>query len=597
MSKIIDRALDIINDRLKTQTSELSPTMEVRQGIHGMAHGGYVLEDDYPTHYLPDVGRQVMADGGMPAGRPDISQYLQQIQAQQVPMREAPVVSDYAYTGAARPQGYEPNRPSWLAPGEYVQSFQGGSPTPYVYGQQQAAPTTRGQFDFASILSRLFGGFGRSGRGYAEGGMPDDDDPVARALQTAQSVSQEPMPDVTPRPTMPSVPSAEGRVTAPKPTLGSMYQVPEGAPWAERSEEEANLPRVQTLADAFNKAIEEHISLPYKDRVANTRSAIEKLAPYVGMRKDGKLVPLLGKNEKLMKAEAGYKGEKPIEVDGMGVETAGLALSPAFKMGNFQTCPNHASCKEACLGKTSGNYFKVGGGKDLDAFKGPRLNSLNKTIAMLQQPEAFAVRLFDEIQSAKREAEYNGNKLGVRLNVLSDLSPKILEPIIKNHPEVDFYDYTKMGYDPVADNHHYTYSSTGVSQEGVDNPHSNWKEMRRRLDSGSNVAMAFSHKDAIPQEVHDEETGKVYRVISGDTHDFRPLDSIENPNEGVIVGLKNKNVASKNDTAHKESKGFFVNYDPKFRKTAKGTLDRDENGKPIPTNLRVSIKPQPGKEK
>jgi len=484
MSRIIDRALDIISDRLKTQTSQLSPTLEVKPQ---MADGGRLLEDEYPTQYMPHVGRQVMADGGEP-------------------------------------------------------------------------------------------------------------DPVSQALTVAGEVRGDaPVPAPTPR--MPA-PGAEGSVGyQPKRTLGSMYNVPEGAPWAERAEEEANMPRVQTLTDAFNKAIEEHMNLPYKERVANTKSAIEKLAPYIGMRKDGKPVPLLGRNEKLMKAEAGYKGGKPLEVDGMGVETTGLALSPAFKMGNFQTCPNHASCKDECLGKTSGNYFKVGGGRDLDAFKGPRLNSLNKTIAMLQEPEAFAVRLFDEIQSAKREAEYNGNKLGVRLNVLSDLSPKILEPIIKGHPEVDFYDYTKMGYDPVAPNHHYTYSSTGVSQEGVDNPHSNWKEMRRRLDQGNNVAMAFSHKDAIPQEVHDEETGKVYRVISGDTHDFRPLDSIENPGEGVIVGLKNKNVASKNDTAHVESKGFFVKYDPQFKKTPKGTLERDEDGNPIATNFRVSIKPQAGKGK
>ena len=29
-----------------------------------MARGGRLLEDDYPTHYMPHVGRQVMADGG-----------------------------------------------------------------------------------------------------------------------------------------------------------------------------------------------------------------------------------------------------------------------------------------------------------------------------------------------------------------------------------------------------------------------------------------------------------------------------------------------------------------------------------------------------
>lgn len=484
MSRIIERALSIINDNLKDQTTSFADPISIKP----MARGGRLLEDEYPTHYLPHVGRQVMADGG-------------------------------------------------------------------------------------------------------------DADPVGGALDVAQSIPETPMPSLRPTPPAPKVPSAEGRVMAPRPTLGSMYKVPEGAPWAERAGEEAKLPRVQSLADAFNKAISEHANLPYKERVANTKASIEKLAPYIGMRKDGKPVPLLGKNEKLMKAEAGYKGEKPIELDGMGVETAGLALAPAFKMGNFQTCPNHASCKDVCLGKKSGNYFRVGGGRDLESFKGPRLNSLNKTIAMLQEPEAFAVRLYDEIQSAKREAEYNGNKLGVRLNVLSDLSPKILEPIIKGHPEVSFYDYTKMNYEPIAENHHYTYSSTGVSHEDVDNPNSNWHEMRRRLDQGNNVAMSFSHRDAIPKEVHDQESGKIYKVISGDTHDFRPLDSIEHPDEGVIVGLKNKDVETKNDTAHKESDGFFVHYDPQFKKTAKGTLERDEDGKPIPTNHRVTIMPQKGKDK
>jgi len=217
MSKIIDRALDIINDRLKTQTSELSPTMEVRQGMPGMAHGGHVLEDDYPTHYLPHVGRQVMADGGMPAGRPDISRFVQQIQSQQAPAQQAPVVSDYAYTGAARAQGYEPNRPSWVAPSEYVQSFEGGYPTPYVYGYEppkpapepvkapQAAPSGGGGMDPLQMM------FLMRAMGYAAGGAPDED-PVTRAVQTAQDVSGMEAPDMTPRPMMPSAPSAEGGI-------------------------------------------------------------------------------------------------------------------------------------------------------------------------------------------------------------------------------------------------------------------------------------------------------------------------------------------------------------------------------------------------
>jgi hypothetical protein len=65
MGSIIDRALDIINDHLKDQTSsfQVSPPLAAAKA---MARGGEVLQDEYPTHYLPEVGRQVMADGGNP---------------------------------------------------------------------------------------------------------------------------------------------------------------------------------------------------------------------------------------------------------------------------------------------------------------------------------------------------------------------------------------------------------------------------------------------------------------------------------------------------------------------------------------------------
>ncbi len=60
MSRIIERALSIINDNLKDQTSSFADPISIKP----MARGGRLLEDEYPTHYLPHVGRQVMADGG-----------------------------------------------------------------------------------------------------------------------------------------------------------------------------------------------------------------------------------------------------------------------------------------------------------------------------------------------------------------------------------------------------------------------------------------------------------------------------------------------------------------------------------------------------
>ena len=161
-------------------------------------------------------------------------------------------------------------------------------------------------------------------------------------------------------------------------------------------------PTTASLAKAFREAIAHHLSLPENDRIINSHLAEERVADYIGRARTGPMKgrskDLLGKNAKLLKSEKG-KGAEPIKLDdGRGVETTGLALAPAFEMGKFNTCPNHASCKEECLGKTSGNYYKLGGGSDLDAFQGPRLNSLNKTMAFLHDPHAFAVKLYDEIE-------------------------------------------------------------------------------------------------------------------------------------------------------------------------------------------------------
>jgi hypothetical protein len=124
--------------------------------------------------------------------------------------------------------------------------------------------------------------------------------------------------------------------------------------------------------------------------------------------------------------------------------------------------------------------------------------------------------------------------------------------------------YKKLSNQIATQNHHYTFSSTGVSHSDAPNEHQNWRKMRGMLDQGDNVAMAFSHKNKLPEFVHDEETGKRYRVVEGDSHDFRPLDMQPEGEDGVIVGLKNKAAFSKQDTAHKDSNGFFVHYDPKM---------------------------------
>jgi len=361
-----------------------------------------------------------------------------------------------------------------------------------------------------------------------------------------------------------------------------------------------------SLAKDFEEAINHHKSLPFGKRVANSKDAAERVAKHVGTLKNGQTRPLLGGNAKLDKA-----GKNITMPDGTGVETTGMALSPAFKEGEFRGCPNSPSCKKVCLGTQSGKYRQLG------AEGAPQQNTHKRTQALMTDPKAVAVRLHDEIAAKKAMANNDGNQLGVRLNVLSDINPKIYKPLMDAHPDVDFYDYTKNTFqDPVAPNHHLTYSSTGVSQpagengltEEVYNPHQNWDWMQHRLNQGHNISMSFSHKTALPKEVHDAASGKIYKVIDGTLHDYRPKDGSDENGQGVIVGLKNMDEETSQHSASAHSKGFFVHYDPQFMKDAKGKLIRDMDAEPtiqktgvnkgqkiyppIATNHVVTIHPQ-----
>jgi len=400
--------------------------------------------------------------------------------------------------------------------------------------------------------------------GYADGGMPDDPMPAPMPMVGA------PSPEET-------VNLAQQTLAAPRPRFsirksGAAPAAPTGEPPYEFQKIQTGRANTNSLKAAFDTAIERHLSLPEGERIANSRAAIKALEPYLGSRKDGQPIALLSQNAKLLKAQTGTDEKEPLQLDdGRGVETIGLSLYPDYREGEMKLCPNSASCRDQCLGKTSGQYSQAFTEATEKADRvTARKRAMNRTMAMMREPEAFAVRLWDDIESARREAERNGNHLGVRLNTLSDLNPVIHKKIIESQPDVSFYDYTKMGYQPVAENHHYTHSSTGLSQEGVENPYTNWRKMRRFLDpndkgtGGQNVAMVFSGSKTLPSFVHDQETGKKYRVVDGKSHDFRPLDIQPEGEDGVIVGLTNLKSTGQRSKAHLDSEGFFVHYDPKI---------------------------------
>ena len=120
-------------------------------------------------------------------------------------------------------------------------------------------------------------------------------------------------------------------------------------------------PNINDLKRAFDEALAHHLSLPREERIANSKNAAAVVASHVGSQKNGQPNKLLGKNMKLMKAEKGYEGGEVVTMpDGRPIETTGLALSPAYEEGRFNTCPNSKSCSKECLGKTSGGNFMAG---------------------------------------------------------------------------------------------------------------------------------------------------------------------------------------------------------------------------------------------
>jgi hypothetical protein len=348
----------------------------------------------------------------------------------------------------------------------------------------------------------------------------------------------------------------------------------------------------QRIADAINE---------YKSATSAEKRNLVKQARVL-LKKEHNVGSLLTENGKLEKTRI---GDYNLSYDGLSVASQGLGLASAQKITEkTSTCPRSAICEGLCLGETSGGNFMFGGAAAEDvgniqksAFRaGARMMQYLKTEALIVNPEAFAVLLQAEIDSLKkwsasttvRQKNQETKKMetvpkdiyapAVRLNVTSDFKPSMFRGVIDGNPDVMFYDYTKIGSDSIAPNHHLTYSSTGFGQivdgervffkNKAGNYDHNWATMRDRLNDGFNVAMAFSSKSALPKFIKDEQTGNTYRVLDGDLYDARYLDQYSTEKKasgetGVIVGLRNKAGTLSEKSATSKTGGFFVQYDPK----------------------------------
>jgi len=127
---------------------------------------GGILEDRYPSHYMPGVGRQVMADGGAPSYSAPITGQHTITLDDLIGRAPGPASQMGAYTDAGGQKIASP----------FVTSTAGGYP---VY-----SPVTPAKADATDPMSRFGKIFGR--RGYDEGGPVNDVENALRVAREAQ---------------------------------------------------------------------------------------------------------------------------------------------------------------------------------------------------------------------------------------------------------------------------------------------------------------------------------------------------------------------------------------------------------------------------
>lgn len=191
-------------------------------------------------------------------------------------------------------------------------------------------------------------------------------------------------------------------------------------------------------------------------------------------------------------------------------ESVIMQLAPSITSGH-NTCPMAKAngCAEGCI-------FYSGYGK----FKNVQEGRIKKTKFLFEHRNEFIKQLHNELVNLKKRADKK-NKIPVcRLNGFSDLS---WHDVIKQHPDIQFYDYTKVRkhWERARDikNYHVVFSHG--------NAPTSLKNSIEILKDGGNVAVVFKNK--LPAKWNG------YRVLNGDIDDLRFNDPA-----GYVVGLKEK---------------------------------------------------------
>lgn len=206
-----------------------------------------------------------------------------------------------------------------------------------------------------------------------------------------------------------------------------------------------------------------------------------------------------------------------------------IYLAPASESG-YNVCHNSTpECRRGCL-STSGRAAM-----DINSGQNRIMNArIKKTKLFIDHQDFFMDWVIQEISRYYKQAQNKGHEFSIRLNGTSDINWVEIKRNGKNlfelFPDVQFYDYTK---DPsrfwtLPENYHLTFSYSGR----------NTVICEKLLAKGYNIAVVFNVKNE--SELPKKFMG--YPVFNGDLSDLRSADD-----KGIIIGLKWKNIANKED--------------------------------------------------
>ena len=225
---------------------------------------------------------------------------------------------------------------------------------------------------------------------------------------------------------------------------------------------------------------------------------------------------------------------KTIKGDGSEYLTAILYMTPYKIMVDgklFNSCAmaKQASCIDACL-------YTAGRGQ----MSNVQTARQRKAEWFYRDRDSFMQQLHEDITKFSSYCHKRGIQPCVRLNGTTDIRWELIKlgdyNIFELHPDVQYYDYTKISNRKCKDipNYHLTWSYSNANPEYA-------KLLDKAIEQGMNAAVVY-------RTAYHKTTWQGYPVVDGDSDDLRFLD----PKGGHIVALYAKGKAKK------DTSGFVV---------------------------------------